>query len=396
MKVGRGQIMVLFAIAIFAIIALLGLVVDGANLYLQRRTGQIAADAAALAGARALRNATDASQVSTISAAIAAYAAANAFGIQPVVFCAYFIGTDGAALAGGGIVNDGSSGTCPTVTATIPTAASGVHVDTRVDFPTYIVGILNILSATTIGGASAQVGVLTASDTRSAPLIACGGGSGGYAALKLTTQTPVVVTSTPGVLAATPAVLPVLQNPAVTTDDMLVTPVGVATPAYVVNPARDGTIYYIKGQQISTSNGSTCGASGFHGASSSVQPTPYIADVTSGQAVIAGRTGNAVPLINQTVATSGACVAGTDPANNWTEGQPGCVMILPVVDRSTGLYFTIQAWAAFYVWCTRTTGAGCQEFSGQLLTNWPAAGGPAANTWTFGNKGGITVLHLTQ
>jgi hypothetical protein len=61
-------------------------------------------------------------------------------------------------------------------------------------------------------------------------------------------------------------------------------------------------------------------------------------------------------------------------------------MILPVANGSTGSNFTVQAWAAFYVWCTRSTGAGCQEFSGQLLGNWPMAGGPAVNTW----------LHLTQ
>src|SRR5205807_3505407 len=68
--------------------------------------------------------------------------------------------------------------------------------------------------------------------------------------------------------------------------------------AYIVNPSRDGTIYYIKGQKISTSNGSNCGASGFHGAAATVQPTPYIEDVASASpAVIAGQTGNAVPQI---------------------------------------------------------------------------------------------------
>lgn len=400
MRSASGQILVLFALAIVGLTALVGLVFDGGNIYLQRRTGQTAADAAALAGLRALRNATSAPQVSTISSAITQYAASNAFGIPPNVPCAYFVASNGTAIAGAGITNDGSVPNCPAVTSAIPSTASGVHVDTRITFPTYLMGMLNLLTVSAEGHATAQVGVLTASDTRGAPLIACGGGGGtGYDALKLTPQTPVVVTTTPGVLGPTPAVLPVVANPQVTTDQILVTPAGVATPpAYVVNPARDGTIYYIKGQNISTSNGSNCGASGFHGAAATVQPTPYIQDAASATpAVIAGQTGNAVPQISQRVATSGACAAGTDPANQWTEGQPGCVMILPLVNGSSGLDFNIQAWAAFYVWCTNTTGsAGCQEFSGQLLADWPVATGPAVNAWTFGSRGGLTVLHLTQ
>jgi hypothetical protein len=259
-------------------------------------------------------------------------------------------------------------------------------------------GMFNILQVSAEGHATAQVGVLTASDNRAAPLIACGGDGGDYAALKLTTQTPVVVTTTPGVLAPTPLSLPVISNPQLTTDQLLVTPVGVAAPpALVVNPGKDGTIYYIKGQSISTSNGSNCGASGFHGAAASAQPTPHISDIASGTpAAIAGESGNAVPRISQSVGTAGACVAGTDPVSQWREGQPGCVMMLPIVDGINDPNFEIQAWAAFYVWCTRSTGSGCQEFTGQLLVNWPAAGGPAANVWTFGTKGGTTVLRLTQ
>ena len=114
-------------------------------------------------------------------------------------------------------------------------------------------------------------------------------------------------------------------------------------------------------------------------------------------AVISGETGNDVPRISENVATSGACVAGTDPAVQWSEGRPGCVVILPIVDGSTGLNFRVRAWAAFYVWCIRTSGgSGCQEFAGQLLANWLAAGGPAVNAWTFGAGGGISVVRLTQ
>ena len=393
----RGQILALFAVAIVALVALLGVVVDGGNVYVQRRAAQGAADAAALAGVRTLRS-NPGGSVSNVASAINTYAAANGFGISPIVACAAFVGTNGTNLSGGGIISDGSVPGCPPLATSIPAAASGVHVDIRIPFATYLVGMFNISSVTAQGHATAQVGVVTAGDTRYAPLIVCGGGGGtGFDAVKLTTQTPVVVTTTPGVLGPTPAALPAVINPQLTTDQILVTPVAGAPPAYVVNPASDGTIYYIKGQNISTSNGSNCGASGFHGAASATQTVPFIQDAAGAtQASISGQTGNAVPQIAYQVATSGACVAGTNPATLWSQGQPGCVMILPLVTGSSGLNFYVQAWAAFYVWCSRSTGSGCQEFSGQLLDNWPLAGGAAVNTWTVSNRTGLTVLHLTQ
>lgn len=55
-----GQILVLFALAIVAMIALVGLVIDGGSTFAQRRGQQNAADLAALAGADALINGLDA------------------------------------------------------------------------------------------------------------------------------------------------------------------------------------------------------------------------------------------------------------------------------------------------------------------------------------------------
>ncbi len=57
-----GQSLVLFAIMLVALLGILGLVLDGGNLYAKRRTAQNAADAGALAGARALCLTKDATQ----------------------------------------------------------------------------------------------------------------------------------------------------------------------------------------------------------------------------------------------------------------------------------------------------------------------------------------------
>jgi hypothetical protein len=57
----RGQMLALFAISLVAIIAMTGLVIDGGMTFTQRRDQQNVADAAAMAGAYAYANTSDAS-----------------------------------------------------------------------------------------------------------------------------------------------------------------------------------------------------------------------------------------------------------------------------------------------------------------------------------------------
>jgi Flp pilus assembly protein TadG len=393
--------MVLFGLAITGLVALVGLVLDGGNIYLQHRTAQAAADAAALAGASALRSADPATTtVNTIASAVTNYAAANAFGPAPSVACATFIGTDGNAVGGlirptSGFVTPG----CPAVATSIPPSAAGVHVEVRIAFRPYLIGMLQNVCGTFCGNptadarASAIVGVLTGYDTRNAPIIVCGGGTAGNFAAKMVPQTPVVATSVPGVLAATPASLPNPKDPNTTTDTLLVTPSTTPGPRFVPNPAKDGTVYYIKGQQLGQ-NSANCSDSGFKGEASDAQPTPYIQDVmsTATPATIQGDTGDRVPQVAQAVAAANGCAKSM----SWDEGKPGCVLILPIANDSDGNTFYIGAWGAFYVWCINDTGTGCQEYAGQYLANWPISGGPSANIWTFGNRSGVTSIHLTQ
>lgn len=65
----RGQILVIFALSITAVIAMVGLVLDGSSAFSQRRTEQNAADLAALAGANAYMN-TDSTVAARTAAAI--------------------------------------------------------------------------------------------------------------------------------------------------------------------------------------------------------------------------------------------------------------------------------------------------------------------------------------
>jgi Flp pilus assembly protein TadG len=64
----RGQVLVIFALALVAIVAGVGLVIDGGFAFAQRRSEQNAADLAALAGANALLNGKDATAAALTAA----------------------------------------------------------------------------------------------------------------------------------------------------------------------------------------------------------------------------------------------------------------------------------------------------------------------------------------
>lgn len=67
-----GQILVLFTLALVAMIAMVGLVIDGGSTYAQRRGQQNAADLAALAAADALYNGRTQGQATTVALSVAA------------------------------------------------------------------------------------------------------------------------------------------------------------------------------------------------------------------------------------------------------------------------------------------------------------------------------------
>jgi Flp pilus assembly protein TadG len=84
----RGQILVLFVLSLVAIIAMIGLVIDGGSAYAQRRDQQNVADLASLAGATAYLNTTGDVATKTAAAEAAAIALATTNGFT----------TDGAGV----------------------------------------------------------------------------------------------------------------------------------------------------------------------------------------------------------------------------------------------------------------------------------------------------------
>jgi Flp pilus assembly protein TadG len=394
-----GQIMVMFALALVGILAMVALVIDGGYLYVQRRTAQSAADAAALAGTAELSRATSQFN-STVGSAVCTYAQANAFGINPTVTHAYFVDT-GGNQTGSEIplpsVCGGSGGSANIPWNVGSASANGVHVDVNIPFKTVLAGMLGVVNITAAASATANVGVATAGDVRNAPFIVCGGGAGSTE--RITDITPPVFTTTPQVLGATPAALPTTQTsgPPVTGEILLATPAaGQPTmPVFYPDPAKDGHVYYIKGQHLGTAGGD-CAVSGFKGGANPTQtPTDNWVNLGSGTPVaMVDLQGNKVPQINGNASAPGACAAGTDPSV-WSPGDPGCVMWLPIANGGNKPLLNVQAWGAFYVWCGNISGGKCQEYAGQFLASYKSSG-PSVNAWQAGTGGGSIVVHLGQ
>jgi len=151
----RGQTVVLVALALVALIAMLGLAIDGGTVYLERRRMQNAADGAALAGARRLSQAictpnpnptvTDAEIYNVVRDFVIRNGGTNA------QFEAHYVGFAGnrvveynpPVLVGGGVV---------------PVGASGIVVTTTITQPTYFLGLVGASTGRASASATAVTG----------------------------------------------------------------------------------------------------------------------------------------------------------------------------------------------------------------------------------------------
>jgi Flp pilus assembly protein TadG len=136
-----GQILVLFALALIALLAALAVILDGGRVYAERRATQNAADAAAMAGAAKLVKADPAGSLSAVL--IAACDAANkngGFGSGSVDATCGTNGTDVKVHVPGG---DG--GTTP-LTNVLPVFENPgyVQVSVRTSFRSFMAGLLGL------------------------------------------------------------------------------------------------------------------------------------------------------------------------------------------------------------------------------------------------------------
>ena len=132
----RGQTLVIFALASVAIVAMVGLIVDGGNAFAQQRRAQNAIDAASEAGtvqlARRMMGVepgnTDAQWDALVLNSVNLTATAN--GIT-TVSAPNYVDIDGDPVG-------------PVGTGTIPTDAAGVHAAGTREFGTYLAGVVGL------------------------------------------------------------------------------------------------------------------------------------------------------------------------------------------------------------------------------------------------------------
>ena len=133
-----GQIIVIFALALVAIIGMVGLVIDGGGAFAQRRNEQKVADLAAVAGANAYMNATtNTSAARTTAAVSAAQAAATRNG--------YTHGTGGASV---------------TVTVDLLSSGGRVHVNLTAPHPNSFARVMGMNSWDVSVAAAADAGLV--------------------------------------------------------------------------------------------------------------------------------------------------------------------------------------------------------------------------------------------
>ena len=127
----RGQVLVLFALSLSALVLAAAVVVDGGYAFAQRRETQNAADFAAMAGTRIVGMAKVGEAEGTaanVKAAIAETLAAN----DAQLAGAQYVDAKGVALG------DVAS------TSLIPTNAFGVVVDARSDWRPFLLGVIGV------------------------------------------------------------------------------------------------------------------------------------------------------------------------------------------------------------------------------------------------------------
>jgi Flp pilus assembly protein TadG len=355
-----AQVIALFAIALLAMLAMVGVVVDGGTLYLQRRTAQNAADAAALAGARALQQASLQSPVPAmvdVATPICNYAGYNAFGGDSTTTptpSAYYINASGTSL--------GPVHACPGGSDTIPNLTSGIHVDVSVGpYNTYLVGIVGLRQLQAQASAAAQVGALGIPNPDITPLAGCG---------------PDMLTNG---ASPTPSVNIMMSAP----------------HTNWIDPQWYGTDLVLQGSQMSQNENATCPK--WNGTSSSwkgqIDTSGISGTFTTGAVPV--NTGNST--IDAII--SSMCVqlygATHDPTGVGGPPDPNlCRLLVPIaIPVNPPNQANIVTFACFSLY---DGGSGTQKWRGYLHDAGDCNYGVYALNWAYGNTNNETRVFLTH
>lgn len=146
----RGQVLVIVGVGLVALMAMVGLVIDGGYAWAQQRETQNGADSVAKAGTVVIQGHLAGNPATSGAVGCAIDAAEAAHGI--VVANAVFTNEVGTPLA-----PEIEVAACGS-TAAIPAGAQGVKADTEQEFDTFLMGLVGINELTATADATAVVG----------------------------------------------------------------------------------------------------------------------------------------------------------------------------------------------------------------------------------------------
>ncbi|HEY7034867.1 MAG TPA: TadE/TadG family type IV pilus assembly protein [Thermomicrobiales bacterium] len=157
----RGQIIVMFALFLVAMMGVLGLATDVGYSMAAKRSVQGAADSGAMAGARMIARYTTAAPTSALSE-VTTVVQKNTFGpVTPTVLSCEYIGNNWSVV-----------GTC---NQNVPANAAGARVKTRATYKTWFIRVLPGAPKTVTVGGYAKARVQSAAKSLpDAPFIVCG------------------------------------------------------------------------------------------------------------------------------------------------------------------------------------------------------------------------------
>jgi Flp pilus assembly protein TadG len=154
----RGQILVLTALSLVALMAAIGLLLDGGNAYAQQRGVQNAADAAANAGADVL--AQRLGGLATTDADVSA-AVSTISGLNATTAAAYYTNVSGQPIdLSGNVVSASQAAPVGNPSNTIPPNARGVHASGSRTFGTSFARVIGLNNLTAGADAIAITGPL--------------------------------------------------------------------------------------------------------------------------------------------------------------------------------------------------------------------------------------------
>jgi Putative Flp pilus-assembly TadE/G-like len=356
----RGQVIILFALFLTAMLGVLGLALDLGFAFSQRRTMQNTADAAALAGARAVARWSPSNNIAALPEVQAMTANPdNRLGSSSptIVSCTYV--DYGSATGGGGDDGDddddddggGGGSACG---ATVPAWAKGVRVVVEEEHETFFIQAIPGAPERVATRATATAVVQLADPIKDGPFIVCG-------------------TAAWAVRNRTSALNPHQSVPLLKSDNTI-------DQQYVGWTFRvwDNSLSQGQADKPPAKAGCTTpaadwnGSAGDEGAANINRPTPGYFSYDHGTG--AGQ-------VNSTIIGAQGCVAGTEKPYK-------CVMILPLA-RSTPAPTNTELWvvgfAAFYV-----ESVDPNSVNGVLLSNY-ILNHRGSDTWCRDCEGTVVV-----